>query len=793
MMELKKSILSLCCLAALNANAYYGTSGQIYDDSDQLIEVNGVSWSGFQDTNILQGLQNNPFLAIPHHPYQPKQSGMLDTLVNSNNQAQFKTIRLPIQPGVLYDDTNQVDLNKSLTNKAYPLEGNGIFCKSWEANGSACSQAVSSKEALWLVLSELKKKNIKVLIDFHHRYGYGDGYRDGTVYDMQQYAKDLKLLAQEIKSRNLDNVIGIDIFNEPYQLNWFQAQNNQVAWTKVIAVAANVISTELPNVMLFVEGPNGGNNDADNPVICVSPDKIVDDPNGYSHSSDPQLCGNLHRLFLKGNWGEDFKPLLNTAQAKLGVAQFDINKFQSELTKQGITVQAMQWLLGNSSNEKSHIVFSPHVYPAEVATWETSPGQASNLRFDWTWGFLHKAGYPVVLGEASWKTSQGKAFFTQAVMPYLAQQNIGTNNVFFWAIGFLGDTVTAIDPQTGELNSDVQTTLAPYFGAATPTGTVNLTFLQNVQFSGAVPVTIQGEQYTGEQSCSLANGCQVRLPEGSYQITVPAQYKYNDAEKAVYKLATQSSLQLEVKSNHVIQQQLVIASTIATHVLPQPVKFTVALLDDAGHQVGLDPNSNRTISITDKSDPSQKLSCQLQDKTCSINLFNTNINAQGEFGDKQYTLEAPSNLTGEDGQQYKLETSLNDIQLTGNNSQTVYRNLNYQQSTQQPPTSGSCQASLRVDNFWGSGAVLQGKIINSGDKAIKHFTITVSFENSPGQVVSAWVGNNTSYQLNGSSLALEADTYDNYNGLLPSQVQTYGFQIQGVYAKAPKVMSVSCQ
>jgi hypothetical protein len=322
---------------------------------------------------------------------------------------------------------------------------------------------VSSKQAFWTFLHELKKKNIRVMIDIHHRYGYGDALRDGTVYDMQQYAKDLSLLATEIKNRKLDNVLGIDIFNEPYRLNWFKEHDSQVPWTKVIATAANAVQKANPDLLLFVEGPDSGNDDSNNPVICVPKSQVPDD-NGYSHSPDPSSCDTLERVFFKGNWGEDFKPLLDEKQAKNGVAVFDIVKLRNELINQGISQSALEWLMGDEQAQKSHLVFSPHVYPAEVAGWQTAPGMASHLRFDWSWGFLYQAGYPVVLGEASWKTAQGKAFFTNSLMPYL-QENMGTNNVYFWAIGYLGDTVSAIDPNSGNLNLDVHQTLRNYFDA----------------------------------------------------------------------------------------------------------------------------------------------------------------------------------------------------------------------------------------------------------------------------------------------------------------------------------------
>lgn len=458
-------------MLALDAHSYQTRDSKIYNDKGQLIHINGLSWSGFQDSNILQGLQSNPFYAIPTLSSNPRAYGMMDLIsnpgnfpssgVDKNTAVNFKTLRLPIQPEVLYDDQHEVDLNKWISDKSSPNAGNGIFCKTWQSNGMACEKAVSPKQAFWIVLHELKKKSIKVMIDIHHRHGYGDAMRDGTVYEMKQYEQDIALLATEIKNRNLDNVIGIDIFNEPYRLNWFKSHDSQVPWTKVIATAANAVQKNNPDLLLFVEGPDSGNDDSNNPVICIPKSQVVND-NGYSHSSDPSLCGNLERVFFKGNWGEDFKPLLDEMQAKNGIAVFDKNKFKNELIKQGINDSALSWLLGDDSAQNGHLVFSPHVYPAEVAGWETAPGMPSQLRFDWSWGFLYQAGYPVVLGEASWKTAKGKAFFTDSLMPYL-QANMETSNIFFWAIGYLGDTVSAIDPNSGELNLEVQYTLKNYF------------------------------------------------------------------------------------------------------------------------------------------------------------------------------------------------------------------------------------------------------------------------------------------------------------------------------------------
>ncbi|HVT63004.1 MAG TPA: cellulase family glycosylhydrolase, partial [Legionellaceae bacterium] len=417
-----KTISALLMFLSFDAAAYYTEQGNIYSEEGEPITISGVSWSGFQDTNVFQGLQSNPFYGMLSSNTNKRAYGMMDVLIGNSKVPDgfplFKTVRIPIQPGVLYDTDNKVDLNLSFADGNYKTEGNGLFCKTWATTWAGCEVAVSSKEAFWKVLEEMQKNKINVMIDMHHRYGYGDGMRDGTVYDIAQYQKDMTYLAEQIKLHELENVIGIDIFNEPYQLSWFQSSKQQVPWTKVIATAANAVFDVSPELLLFVEGADQGNNDPDTPAICVNKDSITDDANAYSHAPDPQQCGTLGRVFLKGNWGEDFKPLLEAASAKQGIAKFDRAKFEAELLKQGIDPDALDWLLGDESGNNAHIVFSPHVYPAEVAGWESAPGAASKLRFDWTWGFLAKANYAVVLGEASWKTNAGKAFVTEALMPY---------------------------------------------------------------------------------------------------------------------------------------------------------------------------------------------------------------------------------------------------------------------------------------------------------------------------------------------------------------------------------------
>ena len=124
---------------SMGANAYYTKLGDIYDGSGDKVTINGISWSGFQDTNVFQGLQNNPFYAIVTAQSNPRDYGMMDLLshpwdfpgsgVDKSTAIQFKTLRLPIQPGVLYDDSGEIDLNKSFLIRITPKRVMGFFVK----------------------------------------------------------------------------------------------------------------------------------------------------------------------------------------------------------------------------------------------------------------------------------------------------------------------------------------------------------------------------------------------------------------------------------------------------------------------------------------------------------------------------------------------------------------------------------------------------------------------------------------------------------------------------------------
>lgn len=461
-------LLLIMSLFIQNSTYAFSTKGgYIYDGNNNQVAIDGIAWIGFQDSNFLGGLWNVPF-----NPYGT-QNGVIQLLTapwtvpnsnvtSANNGVSFKGIRLAMQPGIWHavNTTQQNPFDFSRTDIKNPEAGNGPFCD-WTQGADAsghCIKAKSAADLLTATINQFNKNNIYVMLDFHHRPGLGDNFRDGTVvatdYSLQNYHDDIVNFSKTAPA----NVLGIDIYNEPHQLFWFQ-DNTQVSpvqpsWIKVIAAAAAGVYDTNQNLILFVEGPGGTEgNDPFDPVysltkpICLPTSTKVDDNSVIGLSNDPAHCpssANPMRVVNIGvNWGENFRSLLDTAQSINGVAKFDASNFRALL------IQALQannfsktdptaianWLLGtNNDGNGGHIVFAPHLYGAQVGGWQ-SDANDSQIRFKWNFGFLLDAGFPFVVGEIGYDVQMpqtgGEDFFVNSVAPYLINKKIN-HHLFFW-------------------------------------------------------------------------------------------------------------------------------------------------------------------------------------------------------------------------------------------------------------------------------------------------------------------------------------------------------------------------
>lgn len=537
-------------------------NGKIYDGSGNEVAINGVAWIGFQDSNFLGGLWNAPFNTIgTQHsvmqlltaPWTVPGSGV----TSATTGVSFKSIRLPIQPGIWHNDTTvqSSPFDFSSTNMATPEAGNGPFCdwtKGSDASGH-CIQAKTAPNLLTAVINEFKNQNIYVMLDFHHRPGLGDGFRDGTVvaagYTLQNYHDDIVNFVKTAPN----NILGIDIYNEPHQLYWFQDNTQttpaQPSWIKVIAAAASAAYDTNQTILLFVEAPGGTEgNDPFDPVysqtapICLPSTTKIDDTSVIGLTNDPAHCTNtatpMRVVNIGVNWGENFRSLLDVTQSSKGIAKFDAIKFRTMLT-QAITANNFSatnptliadWLLGpNNDGNNGHIVFAPHLYGAEVGGWQ-SDANDSPIRFKWNFGFLIESGFPFVVGELGYDVQipakGGEDFFLDSVAPYLISKQIN-HNLFFWTWNFS-------DFPIGMRSSDSALTVYPWkemdlynlFNAIAPVqtfGTLCVTVPTPTGYTGTTFPTITATGSTSNYVFNLTNfntmACNNKVAVGSYTLS----------------------------------------------------------------------------------------------------------------------------------------------------------------------------------------------------------------------------------------------------------------------------------
>lgn len=230
----KKILYSSCLAFVLTSNpalSYQVKEGGIVDGTGQFLQLDGLNWAGFQDGGFVDEAYGGiPFFPIAK-PNQPAITiGLLDMLlqpekfseqtgITKDNAVRFKTIRLTIQPSNLTDNTANNHFRLDLTDAKNKTAGNGVFCKSW--GQESCAEPLSVSESLFKLLHLFKDNHLRVLIDFHQNPQGRNGNVVVPDLSLQDYQNAVRLLATRIRHENLDNVLAIDVFNEPHNLKWF--------------------------------------------------------------------------------------------------------------------------------------------------------------------------------------------------------------------------------------------------------------------------------------------------------------------------------------------------------------------------------------------------------------------------------------------------------------------------------------------------------------------------------------------------------------------------------------------
>jgi endoglucanase len=208
----------------------------------------------------------------------------------------FNSVRIPVAPQTL-TDTDPQGLNPNLKN-AESVRIQGAF------------------SALKAVLKACDKAGLYVLLDMHTCspfVGWRKGRLDGrppfadkdrvdydykreeyscaetgnpstvkhiNAYNVTKWLADLKTLAGLGAAIGVDNVMGIDIFNEPWDYSWSE-------WRGLVDQAYGAISPINPNILIYAQGIGSSNGSQDG-----TPETKTPTPHG-SLASNPNWGENL--------------------------------------------------------------------------------------------------------------------------------------------------------------------------------------------------------------------------------------------------------------------------------------------------------------------------------------------------------------------------------------------------------------------------------------------------------------------------------------------------------------------
>ena len=314
------------------------------DCSAEKFRIKGISWFGMEEKYaILQGLE-------------VVSMGSLLDLIERNG---FNTIRVPLS------------VTSTLHDPKANMFGGGVVQENPQFNGLRYHEVVD------VLVRDAGRRHLLILLDMH-RLSAGDRnnalWWDATVSEQQLIDAWLKLAARHCSSWN---VIGADLFNEPWGAAWGHGPVNQ-DWAAAAERIGAAVSKACPRWLLFVEGVS------------------------HTTSNDePAVRGQSDRGHM---WASNLEGVASRPLAALPDA--------------------------------SKLVYSPHVYGPSVApqpyfSEEGFPGIMGGI-WETHFGYVASSGKGcVVVGEwGGWFTGSD-AVWQRAFSQHLAKHHIGS---FYWAL-----------------------------------------------------------------------------------------------------------------------------------------------------------------------------------------------------------------------------------------------------------------------------------------------------------------------------------------------------------------------
>lgn len=244
----------------------------------EVFRIKGGSWFGLEGRDEIASDQFNP-RGAPMEQYignvfWTPTTRTIESDANEIKALGFNSIRLPLVPQTLHDDDPQ-GIGKVLKNDT-TVRIEGAFT------------------ALKTVIKACSEAGLYVLLDMHSCSNY-IGWRKGRLdarppwtdakrenyeftredcscaatgnpstvkpnhiqaYDVDKWLDDLKVLAGLGDEIGVDNILGIDIYNEPWDYSWEE-------WRSLIDKAYEAISPVNPHILIFAQGVGGSNGNQD--------------------------------------------------------------------------------------------------------------------------------------------------------------------------------------------------------------------------------------------------------------------------------------------------------------------------------------------------------------------------------------------------------------------------------------------------------------------------------------------------------------------------------------------------
>ena len=405
--------------------------------------VKGGSWFGLQGRHEPSNDQTNPSGA-PLEQYIGNVFWNSTSRTYEQDAAEFKAmginvVRVPVSPQTL-TGTDPQGMAPNLKNTASVVIPNSL-------------------DALKKVVQVLDAQGIYVLFDIHSCSNYVDWrkgrldarppYVDATrdnydfkredsscsatnnpasvtriqAYDETKWLADLRKLAGFEAAWGVSNIIGIDIFNEPWDYTWSD-------WATLSGHAYTAINAVNPNILIFVEGVSDSANNQDG-----TPATTVVEPSGVAPA--PNWGGNLASAGT--NPPAIPKSMLVYSPHVYGISVFVGKQFVSQ------TPAICAGLSGDAAGDNH----CPLIMPS-----------AATLAQGWDsqWGYLKAQGYGIVIGEwgGNMQWPRGKASLRdQARFSYVTDTTIDQQ----WQNAFasyliskgIDDTIYwSINPESGD-------------------------------------------------------------------------------------------------------------------------------------------------------------------------------------------------------------------------------------------------------------------------------------------------------------------------------------------------------